>query len=94
MTTLYSDFEAEINIVAVGFGSSQTVETLTSHQQARGYPETFAEGPDSMVRDFKVSTQSTKIGVTADGVIQFREGYGASSSGVWRSCLQSLVAGD
>ena len=93
MTALYPDFEADLTIVAVGFGSSQTVEALTSHQQDRGYAGTFAEGPDSMVRDFNVLTQSTKIGVTADGAIQFRERYGTSSSGVWRSRLQALVAG-
>jgi hypothetical protein len=79
--------------VAVGFGSSQTVETLTGHQQTRGYVGTFAEAPDRMARDFNVRTQSTKIGVSADGVVQFREGYGSSNPEVWRARLNALVSG-
>jgi hypothetical protein len=44
-----------------------------------------------MVRSFEVTTQSTKLGISADGVIQFRKGFGAASGSEWRTRLQALV---
>lgn len=91
MTSIYPEFEDQITLVAVGFGSSQTVEVLNAQKEQRGYLGLFTEGPDSMVRSFEVITQSTKLGISADGVIQFRKGFGAASGSEWRTRLQALV---
>ena len=80
-------------MVAVGFGSSETVAKLTSHQEARGYPGVFVQGPDGMAPQFDVRTQSTKLGITADGVIQFKQGYCSSSADQWRDRFQALIDG-
>ena len=46
-----------------------------------------------MVLEFEVRTQSTKFGITADGVIQFKRGYGISSAEEWRQRFQALIDG-
>ena len=93
MTEVYPDFEDKVALVAVGFGSSQTVEVMNNQKQRQGFPGVFAEGPDSMVRTFSVRTQSTKFGIASDGVVRFKKGYGAASAGDWRDRLQSLIDG-
>jgi hypothetical protein len=93
LTDVYPDFEDDVALVAVGFGSSQTVEVLNQQKDQRGYPGVFAEGPDEMVRQFSVRTQSTKFGIGADGLIQFKKGYGAASDADWRARLQGLIDG-
>ena len=91
MTNVYPDFKGKVAVVAVGFGSSQTVSVLNEHKEGRGYPGVFAEGPDSMARSFGVRTQSTKFGISADGVIQFKKGFGTASDAEWRARLQALA---
>ena len=91
MKALYPDFEDDVVIVAVGFGSSQDIERLAAYQDQREIPWAFAEGPDTMARDFGVRVQSTKLGIGADGVIGFKEGYGTSSPEKWGERLSSLI---
>ena len=79
--------------MAVGFGTSETVAKLTQHQESRGYPGVFTEGPSSMAVEFDVRTQSTKFMMTADGVVTFKKGYGLSSADEWRERFQALVDG-
>ena len=93
MTDVYPEFQDDIALVAVGFGSSQTVEIMNQQKDKQGFPGLFTEGPDAMVRTFSVRTQSTKLGIASDGVIQFKEGYGAASNAEWRDRLQSLLDG-
>jgi hypothetical protein len=93
LTDIYPEFKDRVALVAVGFGSSQTVGVLNSQKERSGYPGVFAEGPDAMVRSFSVRTQSTKLGISSDGVIQFKKGYGIATDDEWRSRLQSLVDG-
>jgi hypothetical protein len=91
LTDVYPDFEGKVAVVAVGFGSSQTVGVLNGQKERRGYPGVFAEGPDNMARSFGVRTQSTKFGISTDGVIQFKGGYGMASDTAWRARFQALV---
>ena len=89
---MYPDFNGEVAVVAVGLSSSQTVEVLNGQKERRGYPGVFAEGPYNMARSFGVRTQSTKFGISPDGVIQFKEGYGMASEAAWRARFQALVS--
>jgi hypothetical protein len=59
---------------------------------ARGYPGVFVEGPSRMARDFSVLSQSTKLGIAKDGVVQLVEGYGTLSDTRWRQLLAALAA--
>ena len=91
MKALYPDFKDDVVLVAVGFGSSQDIEYLAAYQDQREILWTFAEGPDSMARTFDVRVQSTKLGIGADGVISFKEGYGTRSPNKWAERLTSLI---
>lgn len=82
-----------MTLIGVGFGSSQDIEELTSYQDANDIPWLMAEGPDSMVRDFNVTSQSTKLGIQPDGLITFRKGYGRADPGTWRERLGELAGG-
>jgi hypothetical protein len=81
-----------VTVLAIGFGSSESVERLGDWQDQNEMLFIFAEGPADMVRTFNVTSQSTKFGISRDGVIQFRHGYGASSSGTWAERLSDLAA--
>jgi hypothetical protein len=81
-----------VTVLAIGFGSSESVERLGDWQDQNEMLFIFAEGPADMVRTFNVTSQSTKFGISRDGVIQFRHRYGASSAGTWAERLSDLAA--
>lgn len=56
-------------------------------------PFTFVTGPSQVIRDYGVTVQSTKFGITPDGVISYRRSYGISSAEVWRERLRALAGG-
>ena len=80
-----------MSVVAVGFGSSQTVQELNKQKEKHNYPGVFVEGSDRMARLFGVRTQSTKFGLSADGVILFKKGYGIATEAEWRTRLRTLA---
>lgn len=82
-----------MTVLAIGFGSSESVERLGDWQDQNEMPFIFAEGPASMARTFNVTSQSTKFGISRDGVIQFRHGYGTSSADTWAERLSELATG-
>ena len=77
-------------ILAVGFGTSENIGKLAAYQDDNAIPWPFAEGPPDMARDFNVSSQATKLGIGADGVIQFGGGYN-SGPGSWPDVLATLA---
>ena len=93
MTSVYPEFADDVALVAVGFGSSETAAKLNAQKNARGYPGLFTEGPDRMVRDFGVRSQSTKLGIGSDGIVLWKKGYGVSSGGDWADRLRALADG-
>ena len=80
-----------MTVLAIGFGSSESVERLGDWQDQNEIPFIFAEGSADMARMFNVTSQSTKFGISRDGVIQFRHGYGASSAGTWARRMSDLA---
>lgn len=48
-------------------------------------------GPD-MMSDLKVTRQSTKIAISPDGVITYRDGYGKGTDQTWREVFEDLGA--
>ena len=90
---MYPSFENDVVLLAVGFGSAQTVQVLEGHWMGNGYPGLYAGAPDHMVRDYEVTVQSTKFGIASDGEIVFRHGYGSSGADIWRERLRSLAEG-
>lgn len=88
---LLLDSEGAVSVVAVGFGSSQTVRELNKQKEKHNYPGVFVEGSEGMAQLFGVRTQSTKFGISADGVIVFKKGYGIATDTEWRTRLRALA---
>ena len=77
--------------MAVGFGSSEDLGRLSAYQDDNEMPFVFAEGPNDVLRRFGITSQSTKLGIAADGVIRFKNGYGTSSPEAWLEKLRGLA---
>ena len=41
--------------------------------------------------DFNVVIRSTKLIIDGDGVVRYREGYGAADADAWRQVLDGLL---
>jgi thiol-disulfide isomerase/thioredoxin len=91
LKTVYPEYEDEITLIGVGFGSGQTIGVLEEYRQQNGIPWAMAEGGLPMLVDYEVRTQSTKVGMDARGVILFRKGYSANSADDWRGYFQSII---
>ena len=79
--------------VAVGFDLTETLEKIGEYQDDNGYTWVFTTGPPELVRKFGARTQSTKFGIGRDGVILWRQGYGASDAAAWRGALRAMAQG-
>ena len=78
-------------MVAVGFDLTEDYQELEVFRVANGHPWVAAEGNREMTLDFGVRVQSTKVGITTDGVVVYREGYGNKSGEVWHQVLRDLA---
>ena len=79
--------------MAVGFDLTETLEKIGAYQDDNGYTWVFTTGPPELVRKFGARTQSTKFGIGRDGVILWRQGYGASDAAAWRGVLRAMAEG-
>ena len=74
----------------MGFGSAQNIQVLTQYKEENGLMWTFAQGPDHMARDFRVVSQSTKLGIGPHGIIATMKGYGSNDAAYWHDLLSGL----
>ncbi len=77
----------------MGFGTSASLEKVAQYQDQNGFPWTFAVGPAEMARQFGIRVQTSKVGISADGVIILNEGHTGGGEAGWRKRLDMLVAG-
>jgi len=80
----------------VAVGSEQFAEapgTLRAFVEAGGYTWPTASVPSEFMRAFNVTSQSTGIGIAADGTVTFRKGCGAHSEATWVNTLRELAGG-
>ena len=75
---------------AVGTDPFEKLDRLVAYKEQQGYPWPVSTAPSGMLPDYKVTVQSTKVAIDGDGIITFREGYGAKSSDIWRQLFESL----
>ena len=79
-------------MLAVGFDQSEGINRLEAYRQDQGYPWPVATGPRQMARDYEVLIQATKLGISPEGIVVFRKGYGTNSPEEWRGLLDTLSA--
>ena len=90
LSTVYPAFEDQVNLYAVAFNES--LETLSASQDRTGHPGEVATPDGSMISDFKVTSQSTKVAIDGNGVIVYRAGIGQGDTNEWHGVLTELAA--
>ena len=89
MSTVYPAFEDSVDFYAVAFNES--LETLSAAQSRSGHPGEVATPGGSMISDFNVTSQSTKVAIDANGVIVYRAGIGQGDPNDWEGVFMELT---
>ncbi len=89
LTEIYPQFKDKVALYAVAF--DEPLSVLQSYQNESGHAGTVARAVGNMVRDFRVTQQSTKVAIDGNGVITYRSGYGRGSPAEWAAVLQELA---
>ena len=87
---VYPTFEDSVDFYAVAFNES--LETLSASQSRSDHPGEVATPGGSMISDFRVSSQSTKVAIDANGVIVYRAGIGQGDPSEWEGVFKELTA--
>ena len=89
MTDIYPPFEDAVDFYVVGFNES--LSELAEYQGQSGHPGIVSLPVGNMLRDFRVTSQSTKVAIDANGIITYRRGYRQGRSSDWPAVLQALA---
>ena len=89
LTEIYPPFKDKVDLYAVAFNES--LSDLQGYQNESGHAGTVARAAGNMVRNFRVTQQSTKVAIDANGVITYRSGFGRGGPAEWAAVLQELA---
>lgn len=89
LTEIYPPLKDKVALYAVAF--NEPLSDLQEYQNNSGHAGTVARAAGNMVRNFRVTQQSTKVAIDANGVIIYRSGYGRGSPAEWAAVLQELA---
>ena len=81
----------DVAVIAVGTDPSQTAEEISTYQENQGYEYAMAVAHPDILRSYQVASQSTKVGVDRNGVVQVREGFGTKNQGWWSDVFSRLA---
>ena len=78
LAPIITEYAGRVDFYLVSFNESAA--TLESYVADNGYQNVTATQPDgSMLRDLKITSQSSMLAMDAHSVITFRKGYGRSA---------------
>ena len=89
LTEIYPPLKDKVELYAVAF--NEPLSDLQSYQNESGHAGTVARSAGNMIRNFRVTQQSTKVAIDANGVITYRSGYGRGSPAEWAAVIQELA---
>ena len=89
LTEVYPPFKDKVELYAVAFNES--LSDLQAYQNESGHEGTVARAAGNMIRNFRVTQQSTKVAIDANGVIIYRAGFGRGDTSRWKDVLQELA---
>ena len=93
MKDIYPGYADDVAFYAVGTDPSESFARLEEYGEDQGYPWPVAEVDRSVLSDFRVVVQSTKVAFDANGVIVYRDGYGGGDEDTWRGVFEQLSGG-
>jgi len=94
LKTVYNEFKEDVEVIVVGFDLSESVEEIREYAVKRGYYGlwTFTEPSGDLIASLKVTAMASKIIISPDGEVVYREGYGVVDEARWRSILSTALA--
>ena len=91
MKEVYPRYTDQVAFYAVGTDPTESLEQLEEVRQKADYPWPVALPDSHLIRDLRVTVQSTKIAFDAQGVIIYREGFGKGGPGEWHQVFKGLA---
>ena len=89
---VYPEFAESVAFYAVNVNPFDSLENVAAYGQQQGYPWPMAQPGEGMLKDLRVTGQSTKVAFGPDGVIVYRDGFGGGNAQVWRELFMQLAA--
>lgn len=92
MREIYPEFVGSVDLYAVNYDLSESLESVHEFAQNQEYTFPVAQPPSrDMAAAFGVTRQSTKVAFGGDGVIVYRDGFGQGNADTWRQVFQDLA---
>lgn len=92
MREIYPEFAGSVDLYAVNYDLSESLESVHEFAQNQEYTFPVAQPPSrDIYADFGVTRQSTKVAFGGDGVIVYRDGFGQGNADTWRQVFQDLA---
>ena len=91
LADIYPDYADAVDLIVVGQDPTEPIEDLVSNRDAAGYVWPVALAGPRMLADLRITTQSYKLALSAEGVITYRAGLGSGNAQVWREVLADLA---
>ena len=72
-------------MLVAGINPVETIETLVQFRDQQGIGDwaLFADAPNDMIREYRVLTRSTKVGIRPDGESVERKPYSSNPPSYW-----------
>lgn len=78
--------------IGISYDALSSESELQRYSNNRGLSFPIAPYQRSIVADgFRITSQSSAVGIDASGVIRLRKGYGAQNSSQWQEWVDTLV---
>ena len=90
MKDIYPEYADNVAFFAVGTDPSESLAQLEEFSESEGYPWPVVEVDRSVISDFRVLVQSTKVAFDGDGIIVYRDGYAGGDEDTWRDVFERL----
>ena len=80
-------------MVVAGINPVENLATLVQFrdQQQIGDWVVFADAPNQMVRDYRVTIRATKVAILRDGVVLERKPYSTNPPAYWEDLLDRML---
>ena len=90
LTEIYPAFADKVDFYAVNVDASDSLKSAAQFGQNQGWTFPVAHPSEGMIRDFKVTKQSTKVAFNGNGLIVYRDGFGRGNADTWTQVFQDL----
>ncbi len=94
LKSVYPEFANEVDFYAVNVDPTDKLESLIKFAEREGYEWQVAQPDASMLADFGITYQSTKVAIGGDGIITYRAGFGRGDADEWRRVMAELAASE